>query len=114
MHALALDPMRELVVHGAVEGDQPVPGAGLQAGIVADHLLAVPVEHDHEVDPAEAFDHDLGHVDAPPFVGPGRPRLPGVGLAPSPQLGVRLHEQIVGLHGAVDPLLVDHKTIDAA
>jgi hypothetical protein len=26
------------------EGDQPVPGAGLQAGVLADHLLGVPVE----------------------------------------------------------------------
>jgi hypothetical protein len=29
---LALDPVRELAVHGAVERDQPMPGPRLQAG----------------------------------------------------------------------------------
>jgi hypothetical protein len=35
---------------------------------VADHLLGVPVERDHDVDPAEVLNHDLGHVDAPPLI----------------------------------------------
>jgi hypothetical protein len=39
------------------------------AGIVADHLLAVPVGHHHQVDPAKVFDHGLGHVGPPPLRG---------------------------------------------
>src|ERR671918_1286633 len=114
VHALALDAIWELLVHGAVQSHQPVPGARLQAGIVADHLLAVPVEHDYQVDPAEALDHDLGHVDSPPFVGPGRPRLPGIGLALGAQPGVRPDQEVGRLHEAVDALLVDHQAVDVA
>ena len=40
------------------------------AGLVADDLLGVPVQHDDDIDPAEPVDQDLRHVDAPPLVGP--------------------------------------------
>jgi hypothetical protein len=104
--APAFDAVRELAVDGAVERDQPVPGASLQAGVVPDHLLGVPVEDDDELDPAEAIDHDLGQVDAPPLVRPVRPGLLGVDLAPGAQLEVRLHQEVGRLHDAVDPLLI--------
>jgi hypothetical protein len=54
-----------------VQRDQPVPDAGLKAGVVADHLLGVPVEHDDQMHPAEgpsimtlamSMLHSLGRV----------------------------------------------------
>jgi hypothetical protein len=99
----------ELPVHRPIERDQPVPGAGLQAGIMADDFLGVSVKHDHEVDPAEALDHDLGHIDAPPLVRRGRPGLGRVGLASGAE-----HQEVGRLHDTVDPLLVGDQAVDVA
>lgn len=74
-------------------------------------LLAVPVQHDHHVDPAEALDHDLGHVDAPPLVWPGRPGFVAGRLAPGLEQLTAPHRQPVLFHKPVHPVLADDQLI---
>ena len=99
--------VRELAVNGHVKRHQPMLSRALQADMVAHVLLGVPVEHHDYVDPAEALDQDLRHVDAPPLVRGGR-----LGLVPrrgsrGTEAQVRLDEQAGLVHHAPDALLVD-------
>lgn len=69
MKVLPSDPVGELAVDGHIQGLEPMLCFGTNIGVVTDNLLGIPVEDDHDVDPPEVLDEDLGHVDAPPFVG---------------------------------------------
>lgn len=68
-------PIGKLSVDRHVQRGQPILGFAWHAGIVADDLLGIPIEHDDDIDPAEAAHQDLGHINAPPFVRPGWPRF---------------------------------------
>ena len=114
MQRLALDPHRELAIHRHVQGRQPVRGRGLQPDVVADELLGVPVQHHDHVDPAEGIDHDLRHVDAPPFIGAGGSGLAGRRRAAGLQASVRRDQQRVLSQQAQHALLVDGQLIDIA
>ena len=112
MQRLALDAVRELAIDGHVQGGQPVRGRGLQPDVVADELLRVPVEHHDHVDPAERFDDHFGHIDAPPLVGPGGPRLAARRGPTGLQAAVGRDQQAVRPHEAQDPFLVDRQSFD--
>jgi len=112
--AVAPDPLRNLVVHGQVQGGQPGLRGGAQGRMVSHDRLGLPIEHHDAIDPAHVLDQDLGHVNAPPLVRPG-----GVGLAPRRRpLGFQAlpgcHEQVMLPHQAQDPFLVDRQLLDKA
>jgi hypothetical protein len=106
--------IRKLTVDCPLQGLHPMPGRAGHARIVAHDLLGVPVQHQHDRDPATALDHHVGHVDAPPLVGlgrlgcvPGRPplRLP---------LPVGPHQQLMRSHQPQHALLMDALRLDNA
>ena len=104
---LGSDPGRELPMDGHVQGREPILRLALPASRIADHDLGVPIEPHHHVDPAEALDQHLGHVDAPPLVGLrgsrcAPPRRP-LGL----QLQVRGDPEVVLPHPSPHPLVGD-------
>lgn len=102
--------IRELVVDRHVECREPVGGLAPKAGLIADDLLGVPVQHDYDIDPAEPLDQDLRHVYAPPLVGPcgaGFWLLRSLGL----QLRVRPNCKAVYLHQPLDPVLAERKLV---
>jgi hypothetical protein len=98
--------VRELAVHGHVQGGQPLVRPTLQAGMVPHNGLGLPVEHDDEIYPTKAFHQDFGHIDAPSLVGLHRFRH-----APHRRpLGFELHigadQQVVLPHQPQHSLLV--------
>ena len=78
---------------------------------MAHELLGVPVQHHDQVNPARAPRHHLGHVDAPPLIGPARA---GLGAARRPlglEPDVSLHAQGMDPHQTQDPLLVHREPV---
>jgi hypothetical protein len=68
---LAASTLGELAVDGHIDGLEPILGGAPQPRIVTHDRLGRPIEDHHEVDPAHAFHHDFGHLDAPPLMGLG-------------------------------------------
>ncbi len=88
-------------------------GRTLQPDVVADVLLGVPVEHHDHVDPAEALDQDLRHIDAPPLVRGGGSRLARRRGSARLEAQVRRDQQLRVSHDAQNPLLIDRPSLDA-
>jgi hypothetical protein len=110
--ALATGPAGELAVRGHVHCGQPVPRGALQAGIVPHALLRLPVQDHNNRDPAEALDHDLAHLNAPPLIGFGRRRFMGYRGTLGFQPAVGRPQEMVLPHQAQKPLLVDLEVLD--
>ncbi len=104
----------KLPIHGPVERHEPLPGAALEPGVMANDLLGVPLEDEHDVEPAKALEHRLGHVDPPPPIGRCRLGLRPLRtpLGPKPQVG--LHQQSVLAHQTQGPFLIDRLRLDVA
>lgn len=107
-------PMRQVPLARPISSCQPWLRRARRARLVADALVRLPLQPDHEVNPAEAFHPHLGQVKAPPLMGRGRS---GGALLRRPlgrQLqGGRDHE-VVFSHQARHALLSDHAGLDAA
>ncbi len=85
----------ELPLHHPIQYGGLVVGLRLEARIVADDFLVVPVQHHDQVHPASGVEQHLGHINAPSLVrglrtSPASRRRPR-GLQPL----VALHQQAV-------------------
>ena len=104
---LVSDPGRELPLDGHVQGREPILRLALPASRLADHDLGVPIAPHHQVDPAEALDQHLGHVDALPLVGLRESRFAPHRRPLGLQLQVRGDQEVVLPHQSQPPLFVD-------
>jgi hypothetical protein len=77
---------------------------------VADRLR-VPIEDHHDIDPAEAVDEYLGHIDAPPLVGLGRPRFLAYWCALGSQAPLRDDQQLMLSYQSPNTFLVDRSPL---
>lgn len=109
-----LDALREALVYRAAEADEPVLGLGLDAEGVADDFLAVPVQHNAQVQPTPASHFDLGHVDTPELIGAisvgFRSECGSLGL----EAEVLGDQQLALCHQPEDALLVDQRALPEA
>jgi hypothetical protein len=64
--ALIMRTAQKLPIYGHVQGLQPLLRRPPKTRLVADDLPGMPVEHNHDVDPAKAAHQHLGHVNALP------------------------------------------------
>ena len=69
---LASCALMELAGDGHIDGLEPMLCGSPQPHIVTNDRLGIPIEDHHHVDTAHAFNHDFGHIDAPPLMGLGR------------------------------------------
>ncbi len=91
--------VRELALHRLIQRDEPVGCLGLEARIVANDFLRVPVQHDDERAPPNGFDHHVGPGNAPPLM---RGRRPGFAARRRPQ---RLQPGLVFHQQAMNPVV---------
>jgi hypothetical protein len=104
----------ELAVDSHINGLEPVASGAPQPRIVPNDRLGVPIEDHHDVEPAHAFNHDFGHIDAPLLIGLG-----GLWFAVSrrpfgSQVAVGHHQQMVLAHQPQAPLLVHRELLHEA
>jgi hypothetical protein len=113
-HALASGAIRELVINGHIQGRQPRPGCARPARIIAHNLFGIPILHHHDIDLPKILYQDLGHVDAPLFIGLGgsgfTPRRRPLGL----ELPVGWNQQAMRTHQAQHLLLVNWQLLHEA
>jgi len=105
---------RKLVVHGHIQGRQPVPGGARPTSVIADNLLRIPIQHHLDRDPPKGLHQELGHVDTPPSIGLG-----GAGFAPRRwplrlELQVGRDQEVMLPHHAQHPLLVHRPLLHEA
>jgi hypothetical protein len=106
--------LRELALHGHLQSREPMRRRARTTGLITHDLFGLPVQHQDDGDPAAALYHNLGHVDPPPLMGPGRPRcVPArrpLGL--EPEMG--LDQEVVLPQSAQTTLRLDDPALDDA
>jgi hypothetical protein len=65
-HALVPSSRWKLAVDSHVQCRQPMPGGTGHTSVIPDDLVRVPIQHQHDLHPTDAFHPDLGHIEAPP------------------------------------------------
>ncbi len=113
-YVLASGAIRELAINGHIQSREPMLRRTRTTGIITHDLFGIPVQHQDDVDPAEALYQNLGHVDPPPLIGPGRPRFVPARrpLGFEPEIG--LDQEVVLPHSAQNTLLIDDPALDEA
>jgi hypothetical protein len=111
---MASGAMRELALNGHRQGRAPMRRRARTTSVMPHDLFGIPVESQDDGDPAETLSQHLGPVDAPPLVGPGRPRCRPARrpLGRAPELG--LDQEVRLPHPPQHTLLRDDPALDAA
>lgn len=106
--------IRALPVDSQIHRRHPMLGWAGRADVVPDNLLGLPIQHHHDLNPAAIPHQELGHRDAPPFMGLGgsgfTPRRRPLGL----ELPVGRDHEVVLPHQAQAPRLVHRPRLHEA